>query len=145
MSTPINTIEDLAAIPRWAVSTFHLVRDLDFNDDGSYADPAANKPTYTTGTGWTPLREFYGVLDGQGHTISNLFINRPATDFVALFDRALGNWQSLVSVIKDLTLADVNITGKEHVAAFVAHSQPGSYRLELENCHVTGSVTGTNR
>lgn len=74
----IWTIEDLAAIngPLAITGTFNLKRDLDFLDDGSYANPA-NKATYTTGAGWTPIGTagvgwFAGTFNGNNHTIRNL-------------------------------------------------------------------------
>ncbi len=89
----INTIEDLNNIRNITANIngvtrihgkFSLMRNLDFNDDASYAN-AANKPTYTTGNGWNPLGRaspdpFFGAeLDGQGYTISNLMVNDSTT------------------------------------------------------------------
>lgn len=79
----INTIEDLNAIRNVTagariVGRYKLARDLDFNDDNSYAN-SANKSTYTTGNGWVPLGQsgnpwFGAYINGDGHTISNLMV-----------------------------------------------------------------------
>ena len=79
MATIINTIEQLHAIRNNISGDYELGRNLDFNDDGSYTNPA-NKSTYTTGAGWSPIgtwsNNFVGIFDGKGFTISNLYINR---------------------------------------------------------------------
>ena len=53
---------------------YELVRDLDFNDDASYRQ-IANQARWTTGTGWTPIAILRTDFEGNGHTLSNLFIN----------------------------------------------------------------------
>ena len=67
---------------------YELVRDLDFNDDSSYRD-IANKGRWTSGRGWLPIGEkgngFRGILNGNGYTLSNLFIDRSTDDRVGLF------------------------------------------------------------
>ncbi len=58
---------------------YELARSLDFNADSSYADANTNKTAWTTGAGWTPLgltnAPFTGTFHGNGHTISNLYVN----------------------------------------------------------------------
>ena len=93
------------------------------------------------GAGWTPVGNndnlFTGSFDGQGHTISGLFINRPTTDCVGFFGFALfdpGDFR-----INNLGLVNVNITGRDYVGAIAGAA--------LVNCHTkccysTGYVTG---
>ena len=58
---------------------FELTRDLSFTDDASYRT-VANTATYTVGSGWAPIgtlaNQFNTKFEGNGHTISNLTINR---------------------------------------------------------------------
>ena len=84
---------------------YELVRDLDFNDDASYSS-TANKVIYTVDdyedsadSGWQPIgyytddgdddndyQLFNSLFEGNGHTISNLMINRSDADYaVGLF------------------------------------------------------------
>jgi hypothetical protein len=87
---------------------------------------------------WTG-RYFSGGLDGDGHTITGLYINRTDGDgsvdsFVGLF----GITDTVV--IKDVTLADVDITGSQYSRA---GALVGSLRqAHVENCHSSGIVEG---
>ena len=145
MSTPINTIEDLDAIRSNLSGEYHLTRDLDFNDDGSYADPA-NKPTYTTGTGWDPIGlsywtdPFTGSLDGCGFTIHNLYCDGSAIDNVGLFGGLRGAIRNLI--LRDITI----ISGGSNVGAFVGSM--GSATALIYRCGSAGGsihiVTGSS-
>ena len=73
---------------------------------------------------------FVGSLDGRGHTISGIVINRPNYQYVGLFGYAMGQY------IKNLTLANSAITGENYVGAIV-----GFGSTNIENCHVTSDVT----
>lgn len=133
----INTIEDLDAVRNDLTADYQLVRDLDFNDDASYADPA-NKPTYTTGEGWIPINDdgggnyFSGTFDGNGKTISNLYCNRPAGINQALF---VAN--EYYSLVENLTLANVSITSGEGCAGLVVRN-----RGYIDKVNITGTITG---
>ena len=87
--------------------------------------------------GWDPIAnggaDFSGLLDGQNHTIENLYINRPATDSVGLFRYSMG------AEIKNLGLEDVNIIGNDYVGALVSN---GGGTI-VEN-YSTGTVSGNN-
>ena len=71
---------------------YELARDLDFNDPTSYASGMVNT-AWTTGSGWLPIgnnntendnTRFTGILEGNGHKITNLMISRN-TRHVGLF------------------------------------------------------------
>jgi hypothetical protein len=79
----ITLIDHLYKIRYNLSLNFTLLNDLDFNDNDSYSNPAVSKTSNTTGAGWTPiynysasfpLNGFCGVINGNNHTISNLFI-----------------------------------------------------------------------
>lgn len=65
---------------------------------------------------WTPIgiwddssdfpECFSGVFDGQGHTISNLYISNDSLSYVGLF-----GWISSGATISNLTIENVNVTG----------------------------------
>ena len=67
---------------------YELTADLDFNDAGSYASGTVNTG-WTSGAGWTPIgswsARWSAAFDGNGHTISNLFIKRSGNDRIGLF------------------------------------------------------------
>ena len=121
-------------------------------DDGSYAvytanglkewaetvqsDPALNiiltADIDLTGTEWTPIPKFAGTFDGNGKTITGLTINQSATDNVGLFASI-----EIEGTVKNLKLDDVDITANSNVGAIA-----GENRGTIENCSVSGSVTG---
>jgi len=121
--------------------TYTLMRDLDFNDDDSYDNPA-NKVNYTTGEGWYPLGRlsvdgfgFTGTFDGQGYTISNLFMNRYGDgDDNGLFGALYSGAE-----VKNLGLLNVNITGDEYVGAIAGNMYSGT---KITNSYTTGLVKG---
>ena len=67
----VNTVYDLQNMNNNKAGTYALGRDID----------AGITSTWNSGAGFQPIgagNSFTGNLDGQGHTISGLFINRPA-------------------------------------------------------------------
>lgn len=106
---------------------FKLVADIDLSG-------------YASGLGWDPIGDyshsglrFKGVFEGNGHTISNLRIDRPNEENVGLFD-SIGS----DSVIANLKLKNVQVTGMDETGAFV-----GSSYGNIINSSSSGKVTST--
>ena len=107
--------------PAGGRSGYELGRSLDFNDPGSYASGAIN-PEWTAGRGWTPIGprnihlsrdaleggRFEGVFDGNGNTISNLYIYYSINGRQAHLGLFAVTGES--SVIRNLGLVDVELT-----------------------------------
>ena len=74
---------------------------------------------------------FSGTFDGQGYTISNLYVNDPTLEGAGLFGVADQ------ATIKGINLKNVNVTGYEMVAAVVGSPYTG---CSVSDCHVTGDV-----
>jgi len=93
------------------------------------------------GAGWTPVGtladKFRGNFDGDGHTVYNLFINRPTTDYVGFF--GFFKWVQSGRGIFRLRLSYVNITGRDYVGGVSGRAEETHYY-----CHTTGYVTGRN-
>ncbi len=94
---------------------------------------------YNTGLGFEPLgvqggSYFNGTLEGNGFTISNLYMNRPNEDRIGLLGYTDGG------KVKNLKIVGANITGKRYVGIVAGHMQGSS---TIENTYVTGTVTGT--
>ena len=73
----VNTVYDLQNMNNNKAGTYALGRDID----------AGITSTWNSGAGFLPIganNSFTGNLDGQGHTISGLFINRPSDQNVGL-------------------------------------------------------------
>ena len=127
----ITTIDDLQKIGN----------DPGFPLDGTYVlgsdiDASATS-TWNSGAGFAPIGAsspyYTGSLDGQGHVIRNLFINRPGTDDVGLF----GDVES-GGLIKNLGLDNATVTGRNEVGILAGYVD----YVAIVNCHSKGTVTG---
>ena len=116
---------------------YELVRSLDFASAASYGSGTTNM-AWTTGAGWQPIgsndSRFSGIFEGNGFTISGLYINRPAQDLIGLF-AVLGSG----SEIKNVGLLDINVQGNDHVSGLV-----GENNGSITNSYASGTVTGNN-
>ncbi len=74
---------------------------------------------------------FHSNFDGNGHTISNLTINLPTTDYVGLFG-CIG----ASAEIKNIGLVNTNISGQLGVGSLAGFNSG-----EITNSYVTGSVS----
>lgn len=88
---------------------------------------------------WDPIgksgAEFTGTYDGNGFTISNLTVNRPAEDDASLFGRL--NYAE----IKNVTLINADVTGNATTASLAGYCR---YNVMISNCHAIGvTVTGS--
>jgi len=110
-----------------------LMNDLGPSSAGydTYASSSANE-----GAGWAPIGSsspfFTGSFDGQGYTISGLYINRPATRHVGLFSWPDG------ATIRNVTLADVSVTGLSETGGLAGEAD----ECTIEDCYVSGNVEG---
>ena len=116
---------------------YELRRDLDFNNDADYI-VISNREVWTTGTSWQPIgsnaSRFSAIFDGNGYTISGLYINRPAQDHIGLFGE-LGSG----SEIKNVGILDIDVKGSDFIGGLVGLSYGN-----IINSYVTGVVTGHN-
>lgn len=81
-----------------------LMADIAVNPDLTAENPRVWTPI---GTYETP---FGGLFDGSGHTVSGLYLNDPAADYVGLFG-VISETADLVGV----TVADSSFTGRNFV------------------------------
>lgn len=100
----------------------------------SYLDGSTTKYYGFTPIG-TSSTKFTGNFDGAGHTITGLTINRPTTDYVALFSYYAGTG---TLAIYNVGLSAASIVGQGVVGA-LAGQNTGS----ITNCYSTGDVTGS--
>lgn len=109
---------------------FELMKDVDLS-----AYISENSPSQ----GWTPIgvesTPFKGVLKGNNHTISGLFINRASTDNVGLFGCLNG------ASISDICIKSSNVTGQNFVGVLCGSSYS---KCLFTNCKVeiTGKLSG---
>jgi len=86
-------------------------------DGDLYNDP--NDATSTgSNNGFSPIgngsNKFTGSYDGDGHTISNLYIDRPSTNYIGLFGYIYSG-----AKIQNLGMVDVDVTGGNYVGGLV--------------------------
>ena len=124
---------------------YELTADLDFDQNNDNRITSADAAWWNGGSGWEPIGGnslasvtigypgFTATFQGNGHTISHLYIDRPGRNAVGLFGATKGR----NSVIRNLTLADVNVASKRNVGALV-----GSSWGSIEGVHVSGRVSG---
>ena len=108
---------------------FKLMADIDLTE--FIEDEYGSQGWKPVGTSSSP---FKGILDGNGKSISGLMINRETTDNIGLFAYVHG------ATIKDLTLNNANIIGKDNVGTLVG-SCIGSTSTVVE-CNISGVVNG---
>jgi hypothetical protein len=110
---------------------FKLGNDIDLSDYAYETYGAA---------GWEPVGThesiFMGNLDGDGHTVTGLWINRPEAAYIGLFG------------IHDGTVKNISITTDDERGGIKGHNAVGgvagiSYGAII-NCHVTASISGNN-
>ena len=125
---------------------YELARPLDFNDADSYASGVVNL-AWTNGAGWQPIQSgeawivaefpFAATFDGNGHTISNLHIDRSADDREDYTSTGLFGSATPDSVIRNVGLMDVRVAGLAAVGGLV-----GGNLGAVRDSQVTGRVSG---
>ena len=128
ITTALN-VEEIRNFQGVAGVQFRLMNDIDMTEliEDTYGD-----------AGWNPIPDFQGVLDGNGYTISGLFINRPTVERVGFF-RDLSNAQvhDLLLVFSgDIIGYSGNTTGNYYVGGLSAICSAS----KIERCYVKGNL-----
>ena len=92
---------------------------------------------------WTPIgsygdrgdKAYTGTFDGDGHTISGLYINDSDADYVGLF-----GYVSEFGKIRNVGVKDSYISGNSAVGGVCGYNHSGI----IENCYNTGDVSGSS-
>ena len=88
------------------------------------------------GKGWKPIgtatNPFKGHFDGNGKTITGLYINDTTLNYAGLFGYAISG------SISKLLLKDVSITANDYVGALVGSTA----QSQVSSCLVSGTVSG---
>ncbi len=136
-------------------SGYELRRDLDFTIAENYINAMTNRAMWTVDnfdtagdTGWQPIgsitnngcsdsssRCFAGIFEGNGHSISNLHINRDTVDdaYIGLFAAS-----SVEARIENIGILDVDIEGRGSVGSLVAQNEG-----VITNSYAQGEVKGS--
>lgn len=143
----ISTLAELRIVsedPEFRDKHLALVADIDATDTKNWnvADHDNNAETPEVAMGFLPIGYFHseptrfrGSFEGNGHTISNLYIYHQTAsgDHAGLFGSVQTDWY-----IQNVNLTNVNFTCK-YGGGLVSNIHKGY----IKNCHTSGTVKGT--
>ena len=131
----ISTRDHLNNVRNHLGAHFKMVADIKFTE----VDFAKGGAFYNGGEGWQPIgtdryTAFYGVFDGDGHTITGLYVNSSNT-YAGLFGYNAG-------IIKNLGILEgaVSSSHSYSYAGGIAGYNYGS----ISSCYNTGSVVASS-
>ncbi|WFU19654.1 MBG domain-containing protein [Bradyrhizobium sp. CB3481] len=122
----INNVFDLQNMKNSLTGTYALGRDID----------ASITSGWNSGSGFDSIgagASFNGSLNGEGHTISGLFINRPSSQNVGLI-----GYLSTSGTVSNVGVIGATVSGRTAVGAIV-----GTNWGAVANVYSSGSVTAT--
>ena len=140
-STVISSVNQLQLMALNVGASYRLLHDIDFGSlltDDSRSDMWATSSS--AGKGFLPVGDnasmglFTGKFDGQGHSISNLVINRSDMDGVGLFG------QTYYAQIRNVGLVGGKVIGRHSTGSLVGSTNNGT----LDNVFSTMNVSGAN-
>jgi hypothetical protein len=123
----ITTCQELQRINNNLSGDYLLVNDIDCSDTVSW----------NAGAGFISIDGvggFTGTFDGQGYTISDLYIDNNLKDDVGLFGFVTGS-------ISNVNLIDIDITGNNEVGGLVGFLEWGG---SVDNCNISGEIYGND-
>lgn len=124
----ITNAQQLKYISKALNAHFVLTTDISLNEEAA-------------GSGWDPIGKqeapFTGSLDGQGHTIKNLWMKRPTTDGVGLF----GYIQSASISNLRIEISSNGLNGGRYIGGICGYVK---YQGVIQQCSVSGKMTGSD-
>ncbi|WP_407443504.1 InlB B-repeat-containing protein [Fibrobacter sp.] len=102
------------------------------DEDGTLVDDHSSLNT------WRPIDDFVGVFDGQGHTISGLYIDEENSWNVGFFSYANG----ISAVVKNLGIIDSYVKGYGQVGGLFGGIS--AMTMEISNVFVRGTFVATS-
>lgn len=127
---PIHSVEDLLSISQDPYGSYILMEDLDLS-----------------GIEWRAL-DFYGVFDGNGHSLLNLNITEPGEEMRDVYDGNLRNYPctyyGLFGTMENAQVMNLNLV---NVRALIEWDSPvfmGALAGYAKNCTISDcTITGT--
>lgn len=124
----INNERDLERLAAY-VNSGHETEGKTFKQNANITLTAAHTSIGGYIEGYS--RYLKGTYDGNNKTISNLIVNAHNRNYQGLFG------YTYKAVIKNVTLANCNITGKQCTGGIVGYASSTT----IENCHVSGNIS----
>lgn len=142
--TGIYNIADLDGIRNNPSGKYILMNDIDMTEDTKKGGDWDN------GMGWTPIKEFTGVLNGNGHQIIGMNIYTEGSiekDCIGLIGSLITTEDSdedsdEEGVVENLGLINVTINANaEYIGSIAGYSNSGKIR----NCYSSGKIRTLNQ
>ena len=117
-----------------------LTADISLNDTSDFANWSTNAPEY----GWEPIgagagqNTFSGVLDGNGHKISGMFIDADSGKTQSYY----GLFAEMGGIVKNLTVDQsyICVSGGTTTVGTIAGSTNYSNKSVIENCSASSEI-----
>ena len=128
----IKTAQQLKSITKALNAHFILTSDITLDEE-------------VNGSGWDPIGKketpFMGTIDGQGHTIKNLWIKRPTTNYVGLF----GYVQDATITSIRIEIGNNGLTGGDYVGGICGFvCDYNGNNCTISKCSVKGAISGNS-
>jgi hypothetical protein len=143
----VNHIKDLQNIRKSLSHSYALSQDIDARETREWDQGKGFRPLWQQRS--KDIRWPFGYsFDGNGYTISHLFINRPDEDRVGLFRELIGGWDE-PTIIENLTIKDAQICGRDHVGGLAGWAEDtlinnvSTISCQLEGKDNVGGLIGT--
>ena len=124
-----NAVAGMGCPLDWGCRGYELVADLDF-DTNSNGQADAGDAYWNDGIGWLPIEKYRDVLDGGGHTISNLYIKSD--------DHHVGLFGNSSAIVIRVGLVSLDVSGGDFVGGLAGRAG------EIIYSYATGNVSGRN-
>lgn len=141
-TTTINNAHQLQMMGATLGGSYTVANNIDLSSGlANLSEVWETNSNTLTGTGFSPVGNattpFVGSFNGGGYTINGLYINRPSTDYQALFGE-----NNVAPLITNVTMTNANVTGNNFVGALIglvtANGTP-----TITNAYVmSGQITG---
>eukprot|EP01133_Synstelium_polycarpum_P019994 gene19994-23960_t len=131
-STNIYSSHQLQLMAMNLAGNYTLKQDINAAGTGSTGDVWSGATFVPLGTAASSA--FSGSLDGAGHTIYGLVVNRPTSDFAGLF-----GYVSNGASVRNVGLEGGSITGRDYTGALVGANQGGTVSGNFSTLNVTGN------
>ena len=91
---------------------------------------------------WTPIKEFDGEFDGQGHTISGLYFNDTTVANAGLFGTVFSKDSLFPTKIINVGITDSYIRSNVNAGGLIGKVDTLSKRVIVKNCHSDAVADG---
>ena len=120
-----------------------LTKDIVVNENVLTADGELNSSASSDFVTWNPLMRYAGTFDGQGHTISGLYVDRNSGNagFIGTIEGVAGTPKMVV--VKNLGVLDSYFQGSYNNGSIVGIVSYDAWPVLIENCYSNSRVVST--